>query len=137
MKETKKPAGETPARKKPYTSPRLISYGHVKDIVQGSTGPMTGDGSSTTKPCWVAETLYGPNDCRTLVLRDWLSVVYAQRRRGWQLVALYGKYGRAVASAVACGRLPRIVFRALFDRLAQRAFTECARCLAARSALRT
>jgi len=137
VKDTKKPAGETPARKKPYTSPRLISYGHVKDIVQGSTGPMTGDGSSTTKPCWIAEALFGRDDCRTLVLRDWLSAIHVQKRRGWPLVALYARYGRTVAPAIASGRLLRIVFRGLFDLLVQRAFTESARQLAVRSGLRT
>jgi hypothetical protein len=85
----------------------------------------------------MAETLYGPRDCRTLLLRDWLSAIHVQKRPGWPLVALYTRYGRAVASAVASRRLLRIVFRALFDRLAQRAFTESARRLAARSGLRT
>jgi hypothetical protein len=137
VKDTKNPADRPPARKKPYASPRLISYGHVKDIVQGDTGPMTGDGQSTTKPCWVAEALYGPNDCRTLVLRDWLSAIHVQRRRGWRFVALYITYGRGVAAALERGLVLRTVLRPLFDVLAHRAFTESARRLAARSGLRT
>jgi len=34
-----------PGARKPYAKPRLVSYGHVKDIVQG-TGGVMGDGAT-------------------------------------------------------------------------------------------
>jgi len=35
----------TPTERKPYATPQLVSYGHVKDIVQGSGGSK-GDGAA-------------------------------------------------------------------------------------------
>jgi hypothetical protein len=114
--------------RKPYATPRLISYGHVKDIVQGSTGPMTGDSAGTTKPiaCWVAEALYGVNDPRTMLLRGWLSEVYIQRRRWWFLVALYMRFGPATAKLIYSGHLPRRLLLPLFNVLTVKAFEESA-----------
>jgi hypothetical protein len=33
-----------PTGRKPYSKPRLISFGHVKDIVQGGGGTKNNDG---------------------------------------------------------------------------------------------
>ena len=116
----------TGSQRKPYTTPRLISYGHVKDIIQGSTGSMTGDGSGTTKPCWVAEALYGVRNPRTTLLRAWLSEAYAQKRGWWFLVPLYIRIGPTTARMISRGHLPRRPLLALFGFLTEKAFEESA-----------
>jgi len=114
--------------RKSYATPRLVTYGHVKDIVQGSPGPMLGDQGNTTKPatCWVAEALYGIDNPRTTLLRAWLTEAYVQRRRWWFLVALYIRFGPATASLISRGRLPRRVLLPLFNFLTEKAFNESA-----------
>jgi hypothetical protein len=111
--------------RKPYTPPRLISYGHVKDIVQGATGPKGEQGGS--KSCWVAEALYGVHDPRTLVLRAWLTQVHTAKRRGWWLVEVYRVLGPTVAGLVRRGAVPRRALLPLFDALAAKAFDHRAR----------
>ena len=108
-----------PARK-PYSPPRLVAYGHVKDIVQGGTG-MGSDAPDHSKACWIAEVLYGAADPRTHLLRAWLTVVYDERRPGWMFVALYRTFGRSTAALIARGLLPRWAFQALFDTLVEKA----------------
>jgi hypothetical protein len=114
------------ASKKPYAAPRVVSYGHVKDIIQGGGGKKS-DAAATppggnSKGCWIAEQLYGVDDPRTWLLRAWLARVYAVRGRGWQFVALYNRYGFTTAQAIARGYLPRAPFRLVFDALVERAF---------------
>src|SRR5882724_10664942 len=87
----------TPRTRKPYTPPKMVSYGHVKDIIQGGGGKKS-DATGTppggnSKSCWIAEQLYGVDDPRTWLLRAWLARVYDERGRGWQFVALYNQYG--------------------------------------------
>src|SRR3954463_14566738 len=126
MSTTKQtPDSKLPARSKPYTAPRLISYGHVKDIVQGNVGGRA-DGT-TTRGCWIAEALYGVDDPRTLLLRSWLAVIHAERRRGWLFVELYRQVGETVARLIRAGRLPRRAFLPLFDGLALKAIDASAR----------
>ena len=36
----KTPDANATNRRKPYTPPKLVSYGHVKDVVQGAVGGM-------------------------------------------------------------------------------------------------
>ena len=128
-----KPAASRPSpRKKPYAPPRLIAYGHVKDIIQGGggnkasdTGGSKGFGNSK-KACWIAEALYGVEDPRTHLLRAWLSSRYDARRAGWPLIALYATAGRQVAALISRGLLPRAPFRLLFDALVERALDDSA-----------
>ncbi len=113
------------APRKPYSSPRLVSYGHVKDIVQGGGGKKFDAGGSqgagNSKSCWIAEALYGVDDARTHLLRAWLAVAYDERRAGWPFIALYSKFGRPVADLIRRGYLPRTPFRLLFDVLVEKA----------------
>ena len=116
-----------PASKKPYATPQVVSYGHVKDIIQGGGGMMsdaagTPPGGNSKATCWIAEQLYGVDDPRTWLLRAWLGHVYDDRGRGWQFVALYQKFGRATARLIARGYLPRAPFYAVFDALLESAF---------------
>ena len=137
MSLTDKPAdtkASTP--RKPYTPPRLVSYGHVKDIIQGGGGKKS-DATGTppggnSKSCWIAEQLYGVDDPRTWLLRAWLARVYDERGRGWRFVALYNQYGLKTAQAIARGYLPRAPFRVVFDALVERAFDASAPVVAAR-----
>lgn len=126
MSESTKNSDATlhPARK-PYSTPRLVAYGYVKDIVQGANGMMN-DGSNHSKQCWIAEALYGVDDPRTHLLRAWLAVVHTQRRPGWRFVTLYRIFGRGTAKLIRQGILPRRLFRLLFDALVQKAIAESA-----------
>ena len=124
--------------RKPYTAPRLISYGHVKDIVQGggnrANDPGTGRATKPA-PCWIAEALFGVDDARTMLLRSWLTGIYVERRRGWHLVAVYATYGSAAGWLLQRGWLPRRPFVRLFDALTRCAFDESAAAAKARRAL--
>jgi hypothetical protein len=120
-----------PVSKKPYATPRVVSYGHVKDIIQGgggmkddSLGAPPGGNSKTN--CWIAEALYGEHDPRTLLLRAWLSDAYDRRRSGWMFIALYRKYGRRTAHLIQRGYLPKQLFHPLFDALVEKALDESA-----------
>src|SRR5687768_10449928 len=90
-----------------------------------------GDGGAglTRVTCWVAEALYGMNDPRTLVLRAWLTEIYAGKRRGWWLVEVYRALGPTVAGLLRRGALPRRPFLPLFDALACKAFDNRARAI--------
>jgi hypothetical protein len=105
----------------------VVSYGHVKDIVQTGGGGM-GDGAGTSKnTCWVAEAIYGVDDPRTLVLRSWLTAVLSDRRRGWIFVEMYRRYGQTVARMISAGLLPRRMLLPFFNVLAEKAFDASAR----------
>jgi hypothetical protein len=137
MSLTDKSANSKPsAPRKPYTSPRLVSYGHVKDIIQGGGGKKSdagaAKGAGNSKACWIAEVLYGVDDPRTLLLRAWLSVALDERRPGWQFIALYARYGRATADLISRGILPRSLFRPLFDMLVNKALDQSAHTILAR-----
>jgi hypothetical protein len=126
MSESQKGSDATgqPARK-PYSPPRLVSYGHVKDIVQGGDGKGS-DAPDHSKVCWIAEALYGETDARTQLLRAWLTVVYDERQPGWMFVALYRTFGRSAAALIVRGILPRQLFQPLFDSLLNKALAACA-----------
>jgi hypothetical protein len=133
MSESQKPneSAPQPARK-PYSSPHVVSYGHVKDLVQGNAGHGSdGGGGAHSKSCWIAEALYGVNDPRTYLLRAWLTLIYNERRPGWILVALYRQFGRGTASLIERGLLPRRIFQPLFDTLVEKAMADSARAFVA------
>jgi hypothetical protein len=127
MSHSNNDAEKPSSARKPYTPPRVISYGHVKDIIQGDTGKHAdGPGVLSKSTCWIADVLYGANDARTLLLRAWLATAYDQRRPGWQCIALYRRFGETTANLIARGYLPRQLFQPLFDRLVDRALNEWA-----------
>lgn len=119
-----------PPSRKPYAKPRLTCYGHVKDIVQGGGGTKNDVPTHNfSKACWIAEALYGVDAPRTLVLRAWLSRAYDQKRRGWLLISLYARFGRAVADRIRSGHIPARLFLSLFDYLFVKANDDTARML--------
>ena len=121
--------------RKPYAPPRLVSYGHVKNIIQGGGGKKSDKlgtpPGGNSKGCWIAEQLYGVDDSRTWLLRAWLREVYNTRAAGWQLVELYDRVGEPVARLIQRGYLPRAPFRLLFDALLARALDASARAVLA------
>jgi hypothetical protein len=133
MSQNEKPSESTPQPpRKPYSPPNVVSYGHVKDIVQGTTGGgQDGGGGGHSKQCWIAEALYGAHDPRTHLLRAWLTVIYDERRRGWMFVALYRRFGRGTASLIERGLLPRQMFQPLFDALVEQALADSVRAFVA------
>jgi hypothetical protein len=127
MGRTRRPADATTAKgKKPYSPPRVVSYGHVKDIVQGGGGTKNepGAGNPNTRACWIAEALYGAGSARTTLLRWWVLETYDRQTPGWQLAALYTKWGRSIAALIDRGYVPRRMLRPLIDRLVRRAFDD-------------
>lgn len=122
--------------KTPYTAPHLICYGSFKAIVQGFTGNMSEGTPGNTKNCWIAEALYGVDDLRTLVLRQWLTAVYDERRTGWPLVAVYMRYGRAAAELIRAYPALGRGIRPLFDVLLAKAFGDSARLVRVRAGKR-
>jgi hypothetical protein len=127
MSQSDKEAPRPSVGRKPYTPPRVTSYGHVKDIIQGATGKKSDAAGVLSKGgCWIAEVLYGVNDSRTLLLRAWLAAAYDQRRPGWRYIALYRRFGQTTANLIARGYLPRQLFQPLFDRLVENALGEWA-----------
>ena len=123
-------AAPSPTRK-PYTPPHLITYGHVKDIVQGTGGKKKDFSPPNSKSCWIAEALYGVEDPRTLLLRAWVSSIYDERRPGWMFVSLYRAFGRGTAELINRGVLPRRLVQPLFDALVEKALTASAHALVA------
>jgi len=126
------PESRLAAPRKPYAPPRLVSYGSVKDIVQGGGGTKSdGAGKPNTKTCWVAEALYGVDAPRTTLLRAWVTRQHIERGRWRLFAALYSRYGRAAAGAIHRRRLPRHWVRPLFDFLVDTTFDESARAIRA------
>lgn len=127
MSENEKPIESTPQPpRKPYSPPHVISYGHVKDIIQGSGGNGLDAGGGHSKTCWIAEALYGLNDPRTHLLRAWLTRIYDERRPGWLFVVMYRVFGRATAALIRRGFLPKSLFQPLFDALLEKALADSA-----------
>jgi hypothetical protein len=137
MKQTEHDRTPRPAARKPYATPRLVAYGHVRDIVQGGGTKVNdpGTGNATKPQCWVAQALYGADSARTMLVRSWLTDLFTRKRRGWRLVSLYIAWGPTVAEMIRRGRLPRQPFLRLFDALTRRAFAESAETLRTRRAL--
>jgi len=115
-----------PAPKKPYTLPKVIAFGSLKEIVQGFNGTHTDGAPGDTKNCWIAEALYGERDPRTFLLRSWMTGIYDARRSGWPLVALYRRTGPALARAIRATPFLRRGFRVVFDTLLGKALRHLA-----------
>jgi hypothetical protein len=49
MTQPDKPTSSGPAKRKPYSTPQLTSYGHIKDIVQGDAGMKNDGGGDKSK----------------------------------------------------------------------------------------
>jgi hypothetical protein len=109
------PAHKAPEPKKPYSAPRLVKYGDLRQLTRGGRGRL-GDGMGThTRVCWIAEALYGADDPRTHLLRMWLVDVYSKTAIGSVVVALYNLLGRELSVLVRRSSLLRRMLRPVFE----------------------
>ena len=109
------PAQNTPKPKKPYSAPRLVKYGDLRQLTRGSHGRKSDGVVSPSKPCWIAEVLYGADDPRTHLLRIWLVDVYSETAVGSIVVAVYSRFGRELSALVRRSSLLRGVLRPVFE----------------------
>ena len=108
-------AHKAPKPKKPYSAPRLVKYGDLRQLTRGGRGRL-GDGlASHTRICWIAEVLYGADDPRTHLLRMWLVDVYSKTAIGSIVVALYKLFGRELSALVRRSFLLRRMLRPVFE----------------------
>ena len=106
----------TPKPKKPYSAPRLVKYGDLKQLTRGSHGRASDAPLSLSKPpCWIAEVLYGPDDPRTHLLRIWLVDVYSKTAVGSIIVAIYRRFGRELSAVVRSSCLLQEILRPVFE----------------------
>jgi hypothetical protein len=111
------PAHKAPEPKKPYSAPRLVKYGDLRQLTRGGKGrrgDMGGPGTNT-RICWIAEVLYGADDPRTHLLRMWLVDVYSKTAIGSIVVALYKLFGRELSALVRRSSLLRRMVRPVFE----------------------
>ncbi len=108
-------AQNTSKPKKPYSAPRLVKYGDLQQLTRGSHGKKSDGVTSPTKPCWIAEVLYGPDDPRTHILRIWLVDVYSETSVGSIVVAVYRRFGRGLSAVVRRSSLLREILRPVFE----------------------
>jgi hypothetical protein len=118
---------ETQLSRKIYATPQLAYYGNVTQVTRGSGKGQKDGASGTSRPCWIAEVLYGIDAPRTHLVRAWLTESYERRDPMARLVVpLYSRFGVAVASLLRRRPVLQPVFRTLFDRAVKRAHREYA-----------
>lgn len=130
-KQVNLPSRESDASKKKYQTPRLKFYGNVVQLTRGGGGNgADGTGHPHTKQCWIAETLYGVDAPRTLIMRAWLTECY-ERREPWSLVVvpLYRRFGQSIAACLRSYPVFKGLFRPLFDLGVRRAHQDRAAAL--------
>ena len=115
-------AHDAPEPKKPYSTPRLVKYGDLRQLTRGNHGFISDAGAATASrlgrganPCWIAEVLYGADDPRTRLLRMWLVDVYSKTPVGSMVVAVYRKFGREIAALAKRSSLLRGILRPVFE----------------------
>ena len=110
-------AHKGPEPKKPYSAPRLVKYGDLRQLTRGGNGRRAdASGAGThTRICWIAEVLYGAADPRTHLLRMWLVNVYSKTAIGSIVVALYKLLGRELSELVRRSSLLRQMLRPVFE----------------------
>lgn len=116
------PAHKAPEPKKPYSAPRLVKYGDLRQLTRGTHGFRSDVGGPTPSrpgrppnPCWIAEVLYGAEDPRTHLLRMWLVDVYSKTPVGAMVVAVYRKFGPEMAALAKRSSLLRGILHPVFE----------------------
>jgi hypothetical protein len=113
----------TPKPKKPYSAPRLVKYGDLRQLTRGSHGRRADNrGGGVTRPCWIAEVLYGADDPRTQLLRIWLVDAYSKTAVGSIVVAVYKRFGRKLSVLVRRSSLLQGLLRPVFEAGLVRAY---------------
>ena|SRR5438270_103637 len=118
MKKANPQSGkETQLSKKVYSTPQLANYGNVTQVTRGGSKGVSDGMSGSSKPCWIAEVLYGVDAPRTRLVRAWLIDSY-ERHDPIVCIALplYSRFGMAVAGLLQKHPILKPLFRLLFDR---------------------
>lgn len=84
--------------------------------VVSAIGSLLGGAGRLRPGCWIAEAIYGTDDLRTHLVRAYLNGPFKQTTLGRFVMALYLRFGRAVAAQVRKRDWLRHAFRPLFDR---------------------
>jgi hypothetical protein len=93
-----------------------------KANTMGFVGQMIGAGASAAgAACWIAEVLFGKDSIKTHLLRAWLNREFAKGRIGSVVMALYRRYGVAVAKQVREHAILKVMFRPVFNLALNRA----------------
>lgn len=120
------PLSSASPSRKVYKSPVLSQYGDVRRLTGGGNGTGTEAGAGPkTMTCWIAESLYGVDTPRVLLVRAWLARSL-DRRDWWALVVVpfYSRFGQRVAAVIQVFPSMKRIFRPVFDRAVRRAFHE-------------
>jgi hypothetical protein len=81
-------------------------------LISGAAGVAAG----FTPHCWIAEAIYGVDDPRTHLVREWLTAEFALTPFGRTVMNLYRRFGQRVASVARKSRVLRALLRPIFDR---------------------
>ncbi len=73
------------------------------------------------KGCWIAEAIWGVDDYRTHVVREYLNTKFCESPVGCLVMALYAKYGQRVAEVVRKNTRVRKTIQPLFELAFDRA----------------
>lgn len=92
------------------------SYDPFTDIIDPLIAAGGNVGAAQLKNCWIAESIYGVDDPRTLLVRAWLNGPFSETRTGMNVMWLYVAIGRSVAKLVRKYGLLRRIFKPLFDK---------------------
>jgi len=65
--------------------------------------------------CWIAEAIYGEDDCRTHVVRAYLNGPFRDGGIGDFVMRLYLRFGERIARVVKKSKLLKALFRPFFD----------------------
>jgi hypothetical protein len=98
-------------------------FGNVLGSAMGAGGTIgaAAMGKPPKPGCWIAEAIYGIDDSRTLLLRQWLNTEFTKRRLGRVVMAVYIAVGRQTAWAVKRSGVLRAIFRPIFNHALLRA----------------
>lgn len=85
----------------------------------GGLGAAAGgwaSGGFKTPGCWIAEAIYGAEDLRTHVVREWLNTRFIEQPAGRVVMRFYLRFGERIAVKVRKYRILKTLLRPLFDR---------------------
>lgn len=77
-------------------------------------GALAGAGGEAAAACWIAESLWSPEDERTHLVRCWLNGPFEATVGGAVIMAAYRKYGRQVARFLRGHEWAKMFFRPIF-----------------------
>jgi hypothetical protein len=79
-----------------------------------ASGGLSG-GKGGQKPCWIAMAIWGDDDLRTLVVREWLCTEFVKSRFGKFVMSLYLRFGQRVAEQVRKRSWVKRMFKPVFE----------------------